>query len=54
MTRIRNKEIKRRRQRKARILKLKEKLAAAKTLAERELLIEQIKKRNPYFVATKK
>ena len=54
MARIREKEIRRRRQRKARIGKLKQKLASAKTIAERELLIEQIKKRDPYFVPPEK
>jgi len=54
MTRIRNKEINRRRQLAKRVSKLKEKLAAAKSAGERELLIEQIKKRQPYFVPPKK
>ncbi|MBN2044615.1 MAG: hypothetical protein JW757_06320 [Anaerolineales bacterium] len=54
MTRIRNKEINRRRQRRKRIGKLKEKLAAAKTEAERELIINQIKKRLPFFDPSKK
>lgn len=54
MSRIRKKEIMRRRHRKARIQKLKEKLASAKTVAERELIIEQIKKRDTYFVPPKK
>ena len=54
MARIRNKEIKRRRQRRERLRNLKKKLAAAKTAAERGHLIELIKRRDPYFIPPKK
>jgi hypothetical protein len=54
MTRIRNKEINRRRQYRERVGKLKKRLAAAKTGTERNHLIELIKKRQPYFVPPKK
>ena len=54
MTRVRNKEINRRRHYRERIRKLKVKLAAAKTTAEREYLIAQIKRRQPYFMPPKK
>ena len=53
MARIRNKEIKRRRQRRKRLRNLKEKLAAAKTASERDHLIELIKRRDPFFVPPK-
>lgn len=49
MTRVRNKEINRRRQYRKRIGNLKKKLAEAKTAAERDHFIELIKKRDPYF-----
>jgi hypothetical protein len=45
----RQKEIRRRRQRKQRVKKLKAQLAAAKSTQERERLIELIKRREPYF-----
>ena len=54
MGRIRNKEIKRRRQRRERIQNLKKKLAAAKTAAERDHLIDLIKRRDPFFIPPKK
>ena len=54
MSRIRNKEIRRRQQRKERIGKLKEKLAQAKTIKEKERLIELIQRRDPYFKPDKK
>ena len=54
MARIRKKEIKRRRQRRERIGKLKKKLAAAKTADERDHLIELIKRRDPHFIPPKK
>jgi hypothetical protein len=54
MARIRNKEIKRRRQRRERIGNLKKKLAAAKNESERNHLIELIKRRDPYFIPPKK
>lgn len=49
MTRVRNKEIRRRQQKKQRVLKLKEQLAKAKTIKEREHLIELIQRRKPLF-----
>jgi len=49
MARIRAKEIRQRRQRKKRIGKLKEKLANAKTIKEREHLIDLIQRRQPLF-----
>ena len=49
MPRIRNKEIKQRRQLRHRIRKLKKRLAEAKTEAERGYLIERIRKREPFF-----
>lgn len=54
MTRIRNKEIRRRQQRKKRLKKLKDQLKQAKTVEERELLIEQIRRRDPLFKPPKK
>jgi hypothetical protein len=45
----RQKEIKRRRHRRKRIKKLKAQLAEAKSVKERERLIELIKRREPYF-----
>ncbi len=54
MPRPRNQEINRRRQRKARVAKLKEKLANTKDLKERDHIIEQIKKRVPYYKPPKK
>jgi hypothetical protein len=54
MTRIRGKEIRRRRQRKKRLKKLKEQLKQAKTVEERELLIERIRRRSPFFEPPKK
>ena len=54
MTRIRNKEIRRRQQRKKRMKKLKDQLKQAKTVEERELLIDQIRRRDPFFKPTKK
>lgn len=54
MTRIRNKEINRRRKRRERLRNLKKKLAAAKTEAERDHLIELIKRRDPYYSPPKK
>lgn len=54
MTRIRNKEINRRRKRRDRIRSLKKKLAAAKTATERDHLIDLIKRRDPYFIPPKK
>jgi hypothetical protein len=45
----RQKEIRRRRKRKARVRKLKQQLAEAKTLKERERLIELIQRRQPYY-----
>ena len=45
----RQKEIRRRRKRKARVGKLKQQLAEAKTLKERERLIELIQRRQPYY-----
>jgi hypothetical protein len=54
MTRIRNKEINRRRQFRKRVGILKKKLVGAKTEAERNHLIELIKRRQPYFVYPKK
>ncbi len=53
MPRIRNKEIKQRRQRKYRIIKLKKRLSAAKSEAEREYLIERIRFREPFFIPPK-
>ena len=49
MTRIRNKEIRRRQQKRKRVRKLKEQLAKAKTQKEREHLIELIRRRKPLF-----
>jgi len=46
----RNKEIRRRRHRKERLGKLKRQLKDAKTLKERERLIELIQRRDPYFI----
>jgi hypothetical protein len=54
MTRIRNKEINRRRQYRKQVGILKKKLAAAKTEAERDHLIDLIKRRDPYFIPPKK
>lgn len=54
MSRIRQKEIRRRRQKKKRIGKLKEQLANAKTVKERERLIELIRRRQPLFEPEKK
>ena len=50
----RKKELKRRRQRKKRVGKLKEQLAEAKTIAERERLIELIRRRQPFFTPPEK
>lgn len=46
----RKKTIKRRRQRKMRIGKLKNQLKEAKTQKERERIAELIQRRNPYFL----
>lgn len=54
MARIRNKEIKRRRQRRERIRNLKKKLAVAKTTAERDHLVELIRRRDPYNIPPRK
>ena len=48
----RQKEIKRRRQRRHKLKKLKMQLAESKDAKERELLIEKIKKLQPYFTGT--
>ena len=45
----RQKELRRRRSRKKRLKKLKQQLAEAKTLKERERLIELIHRRQPFF-----
>jgi len=50
----RKKEIRRRKQRKKRVGRLKEQLAEAKTVAERERLVELIRRRTPYFSPQKK
>jgi hypothetical protein len=50
----RQKEIKRRRNRKNRLKKLKAQLAQAKSVQERERLIDLIKRREPYFTSEKK
>ena len=47
MRRERDREIERRRQRKAKVAKLKEKLAATKSASEREQLIAKIRKISP-------
>ncbi|MEN8242463.1 MAG: DUF6800 family protein [Chloroflexota bacterium] len=49
----RQKEIKRRRNKKKRLQKLKAQLAAAKTVKEKERLINLIKRRQPYFTPDK-
>lgn len=54
MPRNRNKEINRRRRRRKRILLIKKKLAEATTQAERDYLVERIKRREPFFVPPKK
>jgi hypothetical protein len=50
----RQKEIRRRRKRRKRVGKLKEQLAAAKTIKEKERLIELIKRREPFYEPPKK
>lgn len=49
MSRVRNKEINRRRQRKARMAQLKAALAAAKNNEQRNYIIERIQRRDPFF-----
>lgn len=49
----RAKEIKQRRKKKKRVQKLKAQLAAAKTVKEKERLIELIRRRQPYFTPEK-
>jgi len=49
MAQIRKKEIRRRRQRKERLGKLKNQLKEAKNQKERDRLIELILKRDPFF-----
>lgn len=50
----RQKEIRRRRSKKKKMKLLKAQLAAAKTAKEKELLIERIQRRDPYFDPKKK
>jgi hypothetical protein len=49
----RQKEIRRRRQRKRRVGKLKNQLAEVKTIKEKERLIELIRRREPFFTPDK-
>jgi len=53
MAQIRKKEIRRRRQRKERLGKLKSQLKEAKNQKERDRLIELILKREPFFLQIK-
>ena len=46
----RQKEIRRRKQRRKKLKKLKRQLAEAKTIKEKERLIDLIKRRNPNFI----
>jgi len=49
MAQERQKEIRRRRQRKKKLVNLKKKLAESKDLKEKEHLIELIRRREPFF-----
>lgn len=53
MAQIRKKEIRRRRQRKERLRKLKSQFKEAKDLKERDRLMELILKRDPFFLPIK-
>ena len=50
----RHKEIRRRRQRRKRVHKLKKQLAEAKSVKERERLIDLIQRREPFFTPSEK
>jgi hypothetical protein len=51
---LKDKKIRRRRQRKRRVGKLEKQLAEAKTIKEKERLIELIRRRDPFFSPEKK
>ena len=49
MTRIRQKEIRKRRNRRRKLRKLKKQLQTAKSIDEKKMLLDQIQKREPWF-----